>query len=82
MRSRRQKPEVEARPLKLTAAEKEHIRRERHRIALDATDWDAEAVVTNEQLLEMSPHMRDRFTPPTWVYDTAACVHRNTNHNG
>jgi len=59
-----------ARDVRLTAAEKEHIKRQRVRIALDARDWAVEPVVTDKQLLEMSPHMHSRFLG--WAYDPAA----------
>ena len=66
--------------MKLTPAERQHIKRERYRIMLDDVDWAHEAYVAEQQLFEMSPHMRDRFMPPTWHYDMAAQIFRNADH--
>ncbi len=66
--------------MRLSNAEKEHIQRERTRIALDARDWNKEPYVTQVQLREMSPHMRYLFVSKTWRYDEPADVWRNTVH--
>ncbi len=66
--------------MKLTAAEKEHIKRERQRIELDSRNWSQEPFVTQVQLREMSPHTQDQFSDKIWRHDCRFDVLRNTAH--
>lgn len=66
--------------MKITAAERELVLRERERLALDSCDWNREAFVTYVQLLKMSPWRRELFSPMIWRPDYLAQILRNTAH--
>jgi hypothetical protein len=68
--------------LKLTAAEKALVLRERERLELESRDWAKELFVTDKQLMLMSPRFRELFssTPLLWRYDERSFAYSNTVH--
>ena len=62
--------------MKLTEPEKRLVLANRHRLALDARNWDEEPFITRVQLEEMSEWRADLFNyfPKRWRYDPIADV--------